>query len=192
MDLVSCRNVLIYLDSVHEQALSRFHFALNPGGFLLLGRSETTAPYPELFAPFDKEARIFVKQASAGYPRQVRARRKAAITAPRAALLPAARRPRGIDIHHQADRVVIDKQGPPRVIVSSNLEFSPGGGDSRASDRDLLHTIDKEHGEALRSAIRKAGKTKARAMAVQSSRMFFRRSGKIVANSDKRVGPLAG
>ena len=51
MDLVSCRNVLIYLDSVHEQALSRFHFALNPGGFLLLGRSETTASLPRVIRP---------------------------------------------------------------------------------------------------------------------------------------------
>jgi hypothetical protein len=80
---------------------------------------------------------------------------------------------------------VIEKHGPPRVIVNSNLEFSPGGGDSRASERKLLQTIDKEHGEVLRSAIRKAGKTKGRATAVQSSWMFLRRSGKIVVDSYK-------
>jgi two-component system CheB/CheR fusion protein len=139
MDLVSCRNVLIYLDSVHEQALYRFHFALNPGGFLLLGRSETTASYPELFAPFDKGARIYVKQESAGYPPQLRARRKASATPPRVTLSPAARPPRGIDIRHQADRIVIEKHGPPRMIVNSNLEFSPGGGRAARSGTSAHH-----------------------------------------------------
>ena len=66
MDLVSCRNVLIYLDWMHEQALSRFHFALNPGGFLLLGKSETASSSPDLFTPLDKAARLYVRQDSAG------------------------------------------------------------------------------------------------------------------------------
>ena len=65
MDLVSCRNVLIYLDWMHEEALSRFHFALNPGGFLLLGKSETASSPPDLFTPLDKSARLYVRQDSA-------------------------------------------------------------------------------------------------------------------------------
>jgi two-component system, chemotaxis family, CheB/CheR fusion protein len=159
MDLVSCRNVLIYLDSVHEQALSRFHFALNPGGFLLLGRSESTASYPELFAPFDKEARIYVRQEPAGYPPQVRAKRKASIAAPWVALSPVAQPPRRVDIRQEVDRIVIEKHGPPRVVVNRNLEFSPEAGEPHSPDRKLLHAIRKDHGEALRNAILKAGKT---------------------------------
>src|SRR5205085_2309245 len=46
IDLISCRNLLIYLDQeLQEQACSTFHYALNHGGFLLLGASET-ADYP--------------------------------------------------------------------------------------------------------------------------------------------------
>ena len=55
MGLVSCRNVLIYLDSMQEHAISRFHFALNPGGFLLFGEVGNGGfSFPGLFAPLDR------------------------------------------------------------------------------------------------------------------------------------------
>ena len=68
MGLVSCRNVLIYLDQMQDQALLRFHFALNPGGFLLLGKSETATSSPGLFAPLDKGSRLYVRQDAARHP----------------------------------------------------------------------------------------------------------------------------
>ena len=43
LDLVSCRNVLIYLGSVQKNILPLFHYALKPGGFLMLGASEAAA-----------------------------------------------------------------------------------------------------------------------------------------------------
>jgi two-component system, chemotaxis family, CheB/CheR fusion protein len=67
IDLISCRNLLIYLDrELQEQACSTFHYALNPGGFLLLGASET-ADYPAgLFRTVDRKARIYQSAAQAG------------------------------------------------------------------------------------------------------------------------------
>ncbi|MFM0203324.1 chemotaxis protein CheB [Paraburkholderia fungorum] len=60
VDLVSCRNLLIYLDrSVQSQVLQMFHFALQPGGYLLLGSSESAEAAGELFTPVDKKNRIY-------------------------------------------------------------------------------------------------------------------------------------
>ena len=60
LDLVSCRNLLIYLDrSAQRDVLQMFHFALKPGGFLFLGSSETVDASGELFSPVDKANRIY-------------------------------------------------------------------------------------------------------------------------------------
>ncbi len=50
MDFISCRNVLIYMEPyLQKKALTTFHYSLNPKGFLLLGKSETTSGVPEHF-----------------------------------------------------------------------------------------------------------------------------------------------
>jgi two-component system CheB/CheR fusion protein len=60
IDLVSCRNLLIYLGGrLQDQVLPLFHYALRPGGFLFLGVSETITQHAELFAPEDKANHIF-------------------------------------------------------------------------------------------------------------------------------------
>jgi two-component system CheB/CheR fusion protein len=60
LDLVSCRNVLIYLEpEMQERLLSLFHFALSPGGYLFLGSAEGVGPLDELFVPISKRRRIF-------------------------------------------------------------------------------------------------------------------------------------
>src|SRR5262249_7633676 len=53
-DLLSCRNVLIYLETdLQKRVLSLLHYALNPGGYLFLGISESSAAYPDLFKPIN-------------------------------------------------------------------------------------------------------------------------------------------
>jgi two-component system, chemotaxis family, CheB/CheR fusion protein len=60
LDLISCRNVLIYLDSeLQKRLVQLFHYALRPGGFLFLGPAEGIAGSPELFETIDKHSRIF-------------------------------------------------------------------------------------------------------------------------------------
>ena len=60
MDLVSCRNLLIYLQSnLQQRALEMFSFSLRPGGVLLLGTSETVGEMDHLFHPLDRKARIY-------------------------------------------------------------------------------------------------------------------------------------
>jgi len=63
LDLISCRNVLIYLGAELQQKLMRlFHYALRPGGYLLLGPSETVTRQGVLFRTLDRKQRIFQKK----------------------------------------------------------------------------------------------------------------------------------
>jgi PAS domain S-box-containing protein len=65
MDLISCCNLLIYLDSfAQKKVISSFHFGLREGGLLLLGKSETTGSSPLLFTPAHKKLKIYIKKAS--------------------------------------------------------------------------------------------------------------------------------
>lgn len=67
MDLISCRNVFIYMDPfLQKKALTTFHYALKENGFLLLGKSETTAPAAEFFQPFDKTGKIYSRKQVSG------------------------------------------------------------------------------------------------------------------------------
>jgi two-component system, chemotaxis family, CheB/CheR fusion protein len=60
LDLISCRNVLIYLDrELQEQLVGTFHYGLNPGGYLFLGASESADNPPGLFRSLDRTARIY-------------------------------------------------------------------------------------------------------------------------------------
>jgi two-component system, chemotaxis family, CheB/CheR fusion protein len=63
MNLISCRNVLIYLDQEQQAAIiPSFHYALAPGGVLLLGRSESVARHDRFFRPLDKASRIYLRR----------------------------------------------------------------------------------------------------------------------------------
>lgn len=60
LDLISCRNLLIYLNrDVQVRLLQIFHFALKPGGYLFLGSSETAESVSDYFIPVDKKNRIY-------------------------------------------------------------------------------------------------------------------------------------
>ena len=60
LDLISCRNLLIYLNrDVQARVLQTFHFALKPGGYLLLGNSESADSVADYFIPVDKKNRIY-------------------------------------------------------------------------------------------------------------------------------------
>jgi two-component system CheB/CheR fusion protein len=67
MDLISCRNVLIYMEPhLQKRALTIFHYALNQDGFLFLGRSETTGQSTDNFKVFSKHDKIYTKKGTPG------------------------------------------------------------------------------------------------------------------------------
>jgi two-component system CheB/CheR fusion protein len=60
LDLVSCRNLMIYLNGeLQKRLLPLFHRALKPGGFLFLGTSEGVGEFGELFAPLERKSRLY-------------------------------------------------------------------------------------------------------------------------------------
>ncbi len=63
MDLISCQNVLIYLESIPQTKIFHtFHYALKPKGYLFLGKSETIGSSTDLFNPLDKKIRLFSRK----------------------------------------------------------------------------------------------------------------------------------
>lgn len=66
LDLLLCRNLLIYFKPlVQQKLLPLFHYALKSGGMLLLGKSESVGDFDHLFSPIDREARLFLHKPQA-------------------------------------------------------------------------------------------------------------------------------
>jgi two-component system CheB/CheR fusion protein len=115
VDLLACRNTLMYFDGpTQAKILARFHLALNEGGFLFLGRAETTLGHATLFTPMDLRRRVFAKSKSALGERAPLAPRA---IRPRSAAPPASRdahdtslRLRSFDVG-TAPQFVIDEHG---------------------------------------------------------------------------------
>ena len=63
LDLLTCRNLLIYLDTdLQKRLIPLFHYALNPSGRLFLGNSEGVGDYYDLFAPIDRKAKLYLRK----------------------------------------------------------------------------------------------------------------------------------
>lgn len=128
MDLISCRNLLIYLDTdSQKKILPTFHYALKPEGLLFLGSSESIGSFTELFEPIDKKQKIYTRKATsnravppATTPREPAIKRK-----PEAAKLKNefTRLPAELNAQREADRVVLSQYAPPGVLVDANLKI---------------------------------------------------------------------
>jgi len=63
LDLISCRNLLIYMGGeLQKKLIPLFHYALNPGGFLFLGTSETVGEAMDLFSVLDRKAKLYQRK----------------------------------------------------------------------------------------------------------------------------------
>ena len=63
LDLLSCRNLLIYLSpETQKKLMPLFHYSLNPGGLLLLGSSESIGGNTDLFSPLDNKWKLFERR----------------------------------------------------------------------------------------------------------------------------------
>lgn len=129
IDLVSCRNVLIYLQPyLQKKALTTFHYALNRKGFLLLGKSEAVSNVPDLFAPSEKRFKIFS-------PKDTQAR--FVLTTGKPSKLnskdintdPGQENTR-TDFEKIADDILLKNYTPPGVVVNENLDIVLFRGDT--------------------------------------------------------------
>jgi len=121
MDLISCRNLLIYLNAdIQKKLLPIFHYALKPGGLLFLGSSETIGSFSDLFEPLDKRWKIFrrrenatARQALPDFPLQVAA--DSARSGTRAAAKQAAS---AVSVQRNIERALLRLFVPASVIVN--------------------------------------------------------------------------
>lgn len=174
IDLVSCRNLLIYLGGTLQDAvLPLFHYALRPGGFLFLGVAETIARYADLFTAVDKAHHIYRRRDHApvgSVPLNVQPAARSG--AQPFAVRPAPRAPvgGGTELRQAADAFVLDQFSPAHVVVNRDGDvmhqsahlgkyLEPAAG---APSRQLLSMARRGLRLDLRAALREAVETRRR------------------------------
>jgi two-component system CheB/CheR fusion protein len=122
MDLISCRNLMIYLNaSIQKKLLPMFHYALRPGGLLFLGSSESTGSFSDLFEPLDKRWKIFRrKEGETGRQLLPDFTIQSPGMASRARPLAAARLPgREANMQHLIEHALLSRFVPASVIIDA-------------------------------------------------------------------------
>jgi len=118
LDLLSCRNLLIYLaPELQKKLLPLFHYSLNPGGILFLGNAETIGGFTDLFAPLVGKSRIFRRSESALRPESVEFPSSFA-QASRGGIgaRPTPRPP--LSLQSLANQLILKRYAPPAVLVN--------------------------------------------------------------------------
>lgn len=160
MDLVSCRNLLIYLNNdLQEQLVQSFHYALRPHGFLLLGSSERLARSAQLFTELDKKQRLYVRREDVRtHPRNFPSSRIRPINHIEPAPPVATRRIE--NVIDQQVRQALAPWSPAYVVIDTQHDVLHFGGDtgrylgpsSGAASLNLFQLLDKP----LRGVVRAA------------------------------------
>jgi two-component system, chemotaxis family, CheB/CheR fusion protein len=169
MDLVSCRNLLIYLGrELQDQVIPTFHYALKPGGYLFLGTSEGISNHSDLFSPLDKKHRIFQSREHGGsrirLPMVLEERTARTRHFEDTGGSPAASAYR---LRQRVDTQVLDRHVPPHVVVRKEgdiVYYSARTGrflepPRGAPSRQLLDMVRREFRLDLRAALRQVMET---------------------------------
>jgi len=187
IDLVSCRNLLIYLEpEIQKKIIDLFHFALRPGGYMFLGSAETIGERGDLFKPLSKKWRIYQRSGTAGNRPLPMALR---LDAPRVGgtSTPVRRAvPHNLQLANRAQQLILDRFAPAAVLVNSRNEIiyfcgpvedyllRPRG----APTQDLLLQARDGLRSGLRGALREAA---AREATVTVDRARVKRSGSVAS-----------
>ncbi|HWX65523.1 MAG TPA: chemotaxis protein CheB [Rhodanobacter sp.] len=157
MDLVSCRNLLIYLNNdLQERLVQSFHYALRPGGFLLLGTSERLARNARLFTELDKKQRLYLRRDDARTrPRNFPNMQRHPVEHAAHATLQQVE-----NLIDQRARQALEPWSPAYVVINASHDVLRFGGDtgrylapsSGAASLNLFQLLDKP----LRGAVRAA------------------------------------
>ncbi len=129
LDLVSCRNLLIYFQPLLQtRVLSIFHFALRPSAYLFLGKSESIVHQDNLFSPVSKEARIFKRVAGKDQiiPIPLYSSQDAG-AGPKQPITIAERTPRKQE--NKLQKTLSEIYAPPSVLINKNLDVVEIHGD---------------------------------------------------------------
>ena len=178
MDLISCRNVLIYIEpSMQTRVIPTFHYALKPEGYLFLGTSESVGEYTDLFEPVDKKHRIYSRRAvpTPSSHLTLKAKRVMAPTGDRKDRSLLGQGPTAeteafrveVSARREADRITVNQFAPPAVLISADFQVLQFRGTTGAwlepptgkATFDVLKMAREGLMLPLRSAINKAKKT---------------------------------
>lgn len=122
LDLILCRNLLIYLGAhLQKKLMTVFHYALKPTGILVLGGAETVGAGTDLFRAADRKHRIYRRRATDAIP-SFQLPLEYASRSPRERKNATESR-EGASIVRQADRLVLERYAPPGVIVTADLQI---------------------------------------------------------------------
>ena len=170
LDLVSCRNLLIYMNpDLQERLLRTFHYALKPGGFLLLGPSESLSSTASLFSVLDKKHRLYSRHSDVpGRRPPLPPERDPGIGVGAAR---AAAAVHGIEAENPLDRDarrVLEKHSPAFVVIDANHEILRFAGDTGrylgpstgAASLNLFELLHKGLRGAARAAVQEASSTR--------------------------------
>lgn len=123
LDLLSCRNLMIYFDAaLQRRLLPLFHYALRPGGVMLLGSSETVGRFDRLFSPINAKLRLYRRLDDRGgvdhfitqpFP-PLSLNKKETLVPP-----PAISAPPADTLQMAADQLLLQVHAPPAVVVSA-------------------------------------------------------------------------
>jgi two-component system CheB/CheR fusion protein len=181
LDFIACRNVLIYLDiALQKRLIAVFHYALKSRGFLMLGPAETPGPLG-YFAVVDKKWRLFRKSpAEVALPMSLPGDLHAATYSPGPA---AVRHPAdGKTVQDEATRVILDRYGPPGVVVDGSLQIVQFRGHTGpylepASGEPNLSILKMARGGLLHPLRTALAQAKRRSRAVRKERVHIQRDG---------------
>ena len=183
LDLISCRNVLIYLESaLQRQVAATFHYALQPNGYLMLGLSESLSIAPGLFSLVDRPHKFFTRKAArvhaeligrgfAGEPQPTPPPRAPSIVREKSF---------EAELDKEAGRIVLSEYGPAWVIVNESFEILQSHGDTspylRLAPGRATLALPKMARECIQGELRKLlAKAKSKAGPAQST--ILRESG---------------
>ncbi len=166
LDLVSCRNLLIYLNAeLQNRVIPLFHFALRPGGFLFLGNSENVTRHSKLFATVDRRYRIFrhvegLTRTLPDFPLTATADRRGVTEMPRTARVNTSN---GAALSKQAERIM-ERYAPAYLIVDENhdvVHFSGRTGKyldppTGLASLNIMNLVHRDLRMDLRSALHRA------------------------------------
>ncbi len=167
MDMVSCRNLLIYFGpDLQREVIPTFHYALKPGGYLFLGTSESISQFSDLFNTVDKKLRIFeaVEQTNRAWkPSSVLQKMSGRDAATRQEA-----DTNGIKLRHKIERHILENHSPPHAVVREDGEIvfvSSGTGGllempRGAPSNHLLDMVPREARVEIRAALRQVVDTR--------------------------------
>src|SRR6266403_1560499 len=129
LDLISCRNLLIYLEPVlQKRVIPIFHYSLNSDGYLLLGSSESVGEFSDMFTSENKKYKLYAKTNVSTKMRfdfhnskQLLEKGKGLLE--KKLMLPENEMSQVLTIQKEADRIILNKYAPAGVVVNSNYDI---------------------------------------------------------------------